>query len=160
MYFVRKTNLFLIVLTAVIITAFIASVLYAAEVIKMENKAYKKHKKPVVEFKHKLHAEDYAKKNPDLFANGCGECHHDENNKPLLSLKSFIKFQSCIACHKEPGTKPSSKKLSKSDKVKKYHAEAIHAKCKGCHKNYNKNKGLRAKDKASAPMYCTKCHKK
>jgi hypothetical protein len=58
---------------------FFATGIYAGtvvqDVIKMENKAYAKHKKGIIMFSHKKHVEDYKA--------GCGECHHDANNKPL-----------------------------------------------------------------------------
>lgn len=141
---------------------FLANSLYAAEnvpdVIKMEDKAYKKYKYPIVEFHHKKHAEDYASKFPELYKNKCGECHHDAQNKPLVDLKPSDKVQKCIACHKEPGDKPSKEKLSKKEKIKKYHAEAIHENCRGCHRTYNKAHKLKSKDPDYAPTICNKCH--
>ncbi len=139
---------------------FFAGSLYATDVIKMENKAYKKRKYPIIEFQHKKHAEDYAQKHPDLYKNKCGECHHDADHKPLTSLKSDDKVQSCIECHKEPGEKPSKEKLSKKEKIKKYHAEALHENCRSCHRTYNKANKLKSKDPGYAPTVCNKCHKK
>ncbi len=127
------------------------------DTIKMENKAYKKHKKGIVVFAHKKHSEDYAKKAPDLYKNGCGECHHDDKGKPLTNLKDGDPVKSCIECHKKPGERPKGKnapKLSKKQRLE-YHAEALHYNCKGCHKLYNK----KFKTKA-APTTCAKCHKK
>jgi len=148
------------VLVAGIAVVFAAGVLYAADIIKMENKAYKKHKQAVVEFHHKAHAEDYAQKYPDVYKNGCGECHHGADGKPLTALKTGDKVQGCIECHAQPGIKPSKEKLAKNEKIKKYHAEAIHENCKSCHKSYNKAKGLKSKDKGAAPTSCNKCHVK
>lgn len=155
-----KQKLLVVFLAVGVAVAFIASALYASDIIKMQNKVYKKHKYPVVTFQHKLHSEDYAKKYPEFYKSGCGECHHDENNKPLSNLKTGDKVQSCIECHTEPGTKPSKEKLSKKEKIKKYHAEAIHENCRGCHKDFNKMKGFKSKDKGAAPTSCKKCHTK
>lgn len=140
---------------------FIAGGVYAGttvpDVITMDNPAYKKHKKGIVDFTHKKHVEDYGSK-------GCGECHHDENNKPLNDLKEGDDVQSCIECHKIPGQvdKKTKKKLKKvKDKAAKkskkleYHAEAIHMNCITCHKAFNKE----TKSK-KAPTSCSKCHPK
>lgn len=156
----RKRNIFIICLIVGIAFAFIASGLYASDVIKMQNKAYKKHKEKTVTFQHKKHSEEFAKKYPELYKSGCGECHHDENHKPLSGLKAGDKVKGCIECHKEPGTKPSKEKLSKKEKIKKYHAEALHENCQGCHKAYNKAKKLKSKDKGYAPTKskCKTCH--
>ena len=149
-------------LTTVILgiaTLFIAAGIYAAcpEIIKMDNAKYEKHTKGVVEFDHKKHGEVYAKEFADLYKKGCGECHHDENNKPLTDITCDTKVQSCIECHKKPGERPKGKdapKLSKKEKLE-YHAEALHENCKGCHKKFNK----KYKPK-KAPTTCAKCHPK
>ena len=127
------------------------------DVIHMENKAYKKHKKAIVDFSHKKHNEEYKI--------GCGECHHDDKGQPLNNLKMGDEVQACIACHKLPGQMPGKlKKEMKAAKASKkeidakkmeYHAEAIHANCIGCHKAYNKKNKTKA-----APQSCTKCHPK
>lgn len=162
-----RKGIFLFVLMALAIAAlFLTSGLYAGsqppDVIKMENKAYDKHTKPIIMFEHKKHAEDYAKANPKLFANGCGDCHHDKDGKPLKALKAGDEVQSCIACHKEPGQKPPKEKMNKKEKIQKYHAEAIHENCGGCHSDFNKAKKLKSSDKGAAPTKsrCNDCHKK
>jgi hypothetical protein len=122
------------------------------DVIKMENKAYAKHKKSILEFSHKKHVEEYKA--------GCGECHHDENNKPLDNLKEGDDVQNCIECHSKPSMKPKgkgAKKLTKKEALE-YHAEAIHQNCKGCHKDFNKKN--KADKKKSAPTKCKECHPK
>jgi len=127
------------------------------DVIRLENKAYKKHKKGIVEFTHKKHMDEYAKKAPDLYKDGCGECHHDEDNKPLVNLKEGDDVQNCIECHKKPSERPKGKdkpKLSKKERLA-YHAEALHYNCKDCHKKYNK-----MTKKKTAPTTCAKCHPK
>ena len=130
------------------------------DVIPMNDKAYKKHKYAINQFKHKKHYEEYAKKYPKLYESGCGECHHDKDNKPLTSLKAGDTVQKCIECHTKPSLKPSKVKLKKKEKIKQYHAEAVHENCRVCHKKFNKSKKLKSKDKASAPSKskCKRCH--
>ena len=139
---------------------FLAGSIYAGtqveDVIRMENKAYDKHTKKIVDFSHKKHNEEYEI--------GCGECHHDDSGKPL-DLKMGDDVQGCIECHKIPGTMPGKlKKEMRTNKASKeeikakeleYHAEAIHDNCITCHKAYNKKNNTKA-----APATCTKCHPK
>ena len=139
---------------------FVAGGIYAKavpEIIKLEDPAYKEHKKGTVEFHHLKHQTEYAKQYPDLYKNGCGECHHDKEGKPLTNLKAGDDVQKCIECHKiaseAPKGKKAKKKLSKKEKIKEYHAEALHENCKGCHKAFNKE----YKPK-KAPTTCAKCH--
>ena len=153
---------------------FAATVICAAtevpDVVRLENKAYKKHKYGIVEFSHKKHAEDYAKKYPDFYKNKCGECHHDDQNKPLSDLKAGDDVKGCLECHKKLGQMPSKEKkamrkakLKKAEQKKKkreYHAEAIHENCKDCHKRYKKAKKLKSKDPGAPPTSCKKCHPK
>lgn len=123
-------------------------------------------KKGIHVFTQKKHATEYADNNLDLYKNGCGECHHDDDNKPLKDLKEGDEVQNCIECHKKPAyikTKERRKKgLKKKDAIKEYHANAIHSNCQGCHKKYNKAKGLKSKDKGYAPTRskCKTCHPK
>jgi hypothetical protein len=142
---------------------FVVAGIYAKtipEMIKLEDPAYEKHKKGVVDFSHGKHQTEYAKQYPEFYKNGCGECHHDEDNKPLTELKEGDDVQKCIECHKiaaeAPKGKKAKKKLSKKEKIKDYHAEALHENCRVCHKNYNK----KYKPKKKAPTTCTKCHPK
>ena len=120
------------------------------DMIRMENKAYEKHKKAILEFSHKKHNVDYKI--------GCGECHHDENNKPIEGLKIGDDVQNCIECHKKPGRKPKAKKgeapMGQKERLE-YHAEAIHLNCIGCHKSANKKAGNK-----NAPTSCAQCHPK
>ena len=142
----------LLLLVAGIAVCFAATVIYAGttapDVIKMENPAYAKHTKGIVEFSHKKHSADYGA--------GCGECHHDEKGKPLENLKDGDDVQGCIACHKEPGELKgkAAKGKSKAEKMA-YHANALHENCKECHKAHNKKNKTKA-----APTTCTKCHPK
>ena len=147
---------------------FVVAGIYAKTVpdmIKLQDPAYEKHKKGIVEFSHGKHQKDYAEQYPDLYKRGCGECHHNEKNEPLTELKEGDDVQRCIECHKIPGEVPKDlKKKWKKDKVKKadqkkikleYHAEAYHENCRVCHKSFNK----KYKPK-KAPTTCTKCHPK
>jgi hypothetical protein len=141
---------------------FVSAAIYAAsvpDVIPLNDPNYEKHKKGIVQFEHKKHWKDYSEQYPDLYPSQCGVCHHDENGKPLTELKEGQEVQKCIDCHKTPGEAPkgkkAKKKLSKKEKIAQYHAEAIHANCKGCHKDFNK----KYKPK-KAPTTCTKCHPK
>ena len=137
---------------------FFAGGIYAGttvpDMVKMENKAYKDHKKSIVTFSHKKHTEAYK--------TSCGDCHHDDKGKPLTNLKAGDKVQGCIECHKIAGERPKGKgapKLTKKERLQ-YHAEAIHYNCKDCHKKYNKDKGLKSKDNGAAPTLCKQCHPK
>lgn len=133
---------------------FFATSIYAgtkvSDVVKMNNKAYSKHKKSIVTFSHKKHTTDYKA--------GCGECHHDAKGKPLNNLKAGDNVQNCIECHTKASRPPRAKKgepkLSKKEKME-YHAYAIHVNCKDCHKKFNKKSGTKA-----APTSCAKCHPK
>jgi len=134
--------------------------------IRMENQAYNEHKKSIHVFTHKKHAAEYAEKNPDLYRNGCGECHHDDENKPLKDLKEGDEVHNCIECHQKPAYIKSKerrkKRLKKKDAIKEYHANALHVNCQGCHKKYNKSKGLKSRDEGYAPTKskCKTCHPK
>ncbi len=138
-----------------ILSLFLAGGLYAGtkvdDVIKMENKAYEKHDKTICVFTHKKHVEEYKA--------GCGDCHHDKDNKPLNDLKIGDDVQNCIECHKKPGyiKGKEAKGLSKEQK-REYHANAIHDNCRACHKDFNKEKGLTSKDEGAAPTSCKQCH--
>lgn len=156
----RKKSLFWVKAIVGIATLFMAAGLYAGtkvqDVTKMEDPSYK-HKKSIMKFTHKKHAEEYAEKFPEYYKNGCGECHHDKNGKPL-ALKMGDDVQRCIECHKKPGERPKGKgapKLTKEQRLE-YHAEAIHYNCKGCHTKYNK----KYKPETKAPTTCAKCHPK
>ena len=147
-------RLLVITVTVAIATLFITAGIYAGtkvqDMIKMENPAYKKRTYKTVTFSHKKHVEEYKA--------SCGECHHDENNKPL-DLKVGDDVKNCIECHKKAGyiTGKEAKGLTKEQK-REYHANAIHDNCKGCHKSFNKKKGLKSKDEGAAPNTCKKCH--
>lgn len=147
-------RLLVITVTVAIATLFITAGIYAGtkiqDVIKMEDPAYKNREYKTVMFNHRKHFDEYKV--------SCGECHHDENNKPL-DLKEGDNVKKCIECHKKPGyiRGKEAKGLSKEQK-REYQANAIHDNCKDCHKEYNKKQGLKSKDKGAAPTSCNKCH--
>jgi hypothetical protein len=119
-----------------------------ADIIPLENPAYAKHTKGIVQFTHKKHYTEYKA--------ACGDCHHDENAEPLTDLKEGDPVQGCIECHPKPSKAPRKKgvKLSHSEKME-YHTEALHHNCITCHKEYNKENNTKA-----APTSCSKCHPK
>ncbi len=119
------------------------------DVIAMNNPGYSKHTKGVATFTHQKHVKDYAI--------GCGDCHHDESGTPL-ELSESDPVQGCIECHSET-EKPKGEKLGKEESIAKYHKEALHANCIGCHKAYNIEHGD-PKGKKPAPTSCGKCHPK
>ena len=127
--------------------------------IKMDNPAYEEHKKGINIFTHKKHSTEYQENNPDLFKNGCGECHHDDENEPLKDLKEGDEVQNCIECHQEPAYMrgKEARGMTKDQKLE-YHANAIHYNCRDCHKLYNKKMDLKSKDKDAAPRRCKQCH--
>ncbi|MEE4355907.1 MAG: cytochrome c3 family protein [Desulfococcaceae bacterium] len=120
----------------------------------MELKADYEHKKGIVQFSHKKHAEEY--KNGENRKITCGECHHDKDGKALADLKDGDNVQKCFECHNKPGEIKGKNAKDMSDRQKReYHANAMHDNCIDCHKAYNKKN--KTKD---APQTCSKCHPK
>ena len=146
-----------------IASAAVAAAADAPDVIEMQNDAYPEHTKPIVEFPHKKHTEAFPEKYPDFFRDGCGTCHHDDEGRPLTDLAPGDDVDSCIQCHSKPGDVPSEVKkqlrredLSREEKnirEREYHAEALHDRCRGCHRE------VKRKDRSTAaPTTCFKCH--
>ena len=138
---------------------FFAGGIYAkvADVVKLENKGCE-NTKGQIEFSHKKHSEDYAKKYAKIYPNGCGDCHHDDKGKPIAGLTADSKVQKCFDCHKKCGEAPKGKdapKLEKKAKIE-FIAEAYHENCTGCHRDYNKE----FKPEKKAPVTCNDCHPK
>jgi predicted CXXCH cytochrome family protein len=132
-----------------------------ADVIRLENKSYKKHKEQIVMFQHRKHQQEYRKKNPGFFNSTCGECHHDKDNKALVKLKEGDNIKLCIECHKKADYIDGKEAKGLSHKEKReYQANAMHDNCKECHKKFNKKNGLKSKDKGYAPSTCKTCHAK
>ena len=137
----RSLIISIAVVTASLFLAVGVGVAAAPDIIPMNNAGYKKHTKGIAQFSHTKHAADYKI--------ACGECHHDDANKPL-ELKDGDPVQGCGECHKEFGKlSKADKKLKKNVKIAKYHKEALHANCTGCHKKMKKG-----------PKKCTECHPK
>ena len=161
-----KKKYWIISAITVISILFIATGLYAGkevkDVIKLEDKAYEKHTKGIVTFSHKKHMKEYAEKHPELYKNGCGECHHaDKDGKavPLKNLKEGDDVKPCIECHKKPGyIKGKEARGLTPEQKREYQANAFHDNCKGCHKAFNKKMKLKSKDKGAAPVTCKQCH--
>lgn len=158
-----KKRILLIIILFMTSFIFVFDDLYAEtevkDQIRMENQAYGEHEKSINVFTHKKHATEYAENNPDLYTNGCGECHHDVDGEPLKELKEGDDVQNCIECHDKPAYMRGreARGLTKEQKLE-YHANAIHYNCKGCHKLYNKKMDLKSKDKGAAPRRCKQCH--
>ncbi|UCD90717.1 MAG: cytochrome c3 family protein [Desulfobacterales bacterium] len=92
----NKRRLVLVIIIAMAMLFFSVGIYAGTEVddvVKMENPAYKKRQYKTVMFTHKKHVDEYKA--------SCGECHHDEDNKPL-DLKEGDEVQNCIECHKIP----------------------------------------------------------
>lgn len=116
-----------------------------ADVIPMENSLYPKHTKPIVQFTHAKHFTDYKV--------GCGDCHHDDSGQPLADLKPGDAVVGCGECHSEPG-RPGKEAKTPADKLA-YHMQAMHQNCITCHKDFNKENGVK-----DAPQTCGECHPK
>ncbi|MEN8691079.1 MAG: cytochrome c3 family protein [Desulfobacterales bacterium] len=155
-----KTRSLLIAMVIGAAVVFFAAGIYAAtkveDMVKIQDKGCE-YTKGIVEFSHKKHSEDYAKKSPDLYKDKCGTCHHDDKGKPLVDIAAGQEVKRCIECHKKCGEPPKGKDAPKlSDKEKlEYVAQAFHVNCRDCHKAYNKANKTKA-----APTTCTKCHPK
>ena len=161
----NKRYLLPVVLAAGIGSLIAATEIFAGtevkDVIRFENKAYKKHKRPITVFNHRIHQDDYSEKYPEFYASKCGECHHDKDNKKLVDLKEGDDVENCIECHKKPKfiTGKKAKKLNKEQK-REYHGNALHDNCKVCHKKYNKKFKKKSKSENYAPNTCKTCHPK
>lgn len=126
-------------------------------VIAMDEPSYE-HTKEIVSFSHKKHFADYGA--------SCGDCHHDSDGQPITDLAPGDDVEKCIVCHDKPGEMPKAekkdlKKLTPEEALSMemaYHAEALHANCRDCHKAWNKEHGKKGKD--GAPTSCTACHAK
>lgn len=109
--------------------------------MKHEN-AFPQHRMGIVEFDHKAHVDDYGLK--------CGECHHDENGKPLNDLCYEDPVKGCIECHDKQGRPRRDQSMSpeewKAEQLKYFYG-AIHENCMGCHKKME-----------AGPTRCTECH--
>ena len=149
-----KRKWFTLILALSVVFLFVVTGLYAGtdakDVITMDYNKYTKRKKgpkkfKFIEFTHKKHAEEYKV--------SCGDCHHDEDNKPL-DLKYGDEVQHCAECHNLMA-KP------KKDKKDIMALEnAMHGNCITCHKEVNIKAGDPKGKKGPAPVSCKKCHLK
>ncbi len=125
--------------------------------LSMDNPAYTRHAKPIVEFTHARHSRDYGLT--------CGQCHHDDKGAPIEGLKEGDTVKPCLDCHSLPKALSSREKRAlkplsatvRKEKRLSFHAEAMHMQCVDCHKAWNKEHGKSAKD--GAPKGCKACHK-
>lgn len=118
------------------------------DVIEMINKqAFEEHRMGIVSFEHQKHASQ----KPEGYGLECGECHHDENGKPLTDLKPEDEVRSCYACHDKEGRPSRDSSMSQEEweeKQLQFYYGAIHENCIGCHKE------------SAGPTVCTQCHPK
>ncbi|MBN1842196.1 MAG: cytochrome c3 family protein [Deltaproteobacteria bacterium] len=133
------------VLGMVFVFAVVYAAQQAADEMTMNSKAYDKHKKALVTFTHKKHNVDYKI--------SCADCHHVyECGKNVWKEGNDV--QKCDVCHSQAKapTGKDAPKLSKKEKIAKYHYSAIHENCVGCHKD------LKKAGKPTGPTACKQCH--
>jgi hypothetical protein len=147
-----KKRKLLVLGVAALSVVFLFAVVYATQqapdVVTMDSKVYKKHKKTLVTFSHKKHNAEYKI--------GCADCHHVYKEGKNV-WKEGVEVKKCDGCHSEakaPKAKEGEPKLSKEEKIKKFHYSAIHENCKGCHAELKKAK------KPTGPTKCAECHPK
>lgn len=145
----KKRSLSALTVIGLASSLIVAAVLYAAnmpEVLVLES-PYEKTQSSVT-FTHQKHIDDYQI--------GCGECHHDEKGQPLNDLKADDPIKKCFDCHSKPGELRGRQAQGLSQQeLLTYHANAMHANCVDCHRDYNREKGERL-----APTTCVGCHPK
>jgi cytochrome c553 len=141
-------TLMVLALGVVFLVAGVYATQQAADCMTLNSKVYPKHTKALVMFSHKKHNVDYKI--------ACTDCHHVIKDGKNV-WKEGDEVQKCDACHGEakPPTGKDAPKLSKAEKIKKYHYSAIHENCAGCHKA-NKKKGM----ERPGPTSCKECHPK
>ena len=105
---------------------------------------YEIHHKKIVVFPHIKHAKTYKI--------SCGECHHDDNGEALNDLVPGDDVNKCIECH----SNPSYITGESYEEQLEYHTNAVHFKCKNCHKQENRKRHQKLINKA--PVKCNQCH--
>jgi uncharacterized membrane-anchored protein len=147
-----KKRLWITLVVAAFGVVFLVAGVYAtqqaADCMTLNSKVYAKHKKALVTFTHKKHNVDYKI--------ACTDCHHVYKDGKNV-WKEDDEVQKCEACHSEakaPKAKKGEPKLSKAEKIKQYHYDAIHENCKGCHSD------LKKAGKPTGPTACKDCHPK
>ena len=143
----KKRSLF--VLTAAALgVVFLFAVVYAtqqaADTMTMNSGVYEEHTKGLATFNHKKHNVDYKI--------ACNDCHHVYKDGKNV-WKEGDEVQKCEACHKEASL-PKGEQCSKEEKIKRFHKDALHANCKGCHKK------IEDPEKKKTLTKCTACHPK
>ena len=127
---------------ALIGVVFVFSLVGATDVpdnIELKSSVYKKHRKPIVTLSHKKHAEEYKV--------ACTDCHHVFKDGKNV-WKEGDPVQKCEECHSKAKASPDERKsMSKEERMKVFHYDAIHENCKGCHKEQKKG-----------PISCKDCH--
>lgn len=117
-------------------------------IIEMKNeKAVSQHRMGIVMFTHEKHYQEA----PDGHGIGCGECHHDEEENPLVDLKVSDPVQGCFECHDKKDRPKKPQDISDQDWLDmrlEYYVEVLHDNCIECHK------------KQSGPVKCADCHPK
>ncbi|MFO7570330.1 MAG: cytochrome c3 family protein [Smithellaceae bacterium] len=107
------------------------------DTFKIKTKEITDHKKEPATFTHKKHTEDYGI--------SCGDCHHDQDGKPLADLKMGDDVQRCVECHdkleKDPNNRDDIMVLE----------NAMHGNCIDCHKEVNIKAGDPKGRKGPAP---------
>ncbi len=99
-----------------------------------------------VSFAHKRHMA--------VLGPGCGNCHHDDEGKPCIDLKSGDEVIRCIECHPKKGIIRGKAESGLSDEdMIEYRANAMHRLCLGCHKEFNWKH-----HNTKSPMSCATCH--
>ncbi len=114
--------------------------------VEMNSSVYETHRKPIVTFTHKKHADDYGI--------ACSDCHHVfEQGKNTWQQGDPV--DGCDVCHSKDKPSPEERRsMSDAEKMKHFHYEAIHENCKGCHKT------RKMEGKPTGPISCSKCHVK
>lgn len=143
----KKRSLSIMIALGVGAVLCVAALAFAAgmpEVLVLESD-YKKTRSAVT-FTHQKHIDDYKI--------ACGECHHDDQGQPLNELTADDPVQKCIDCHSKPGEVRGRQAQGMSEQeLLTYHANAMHANCVSCHRDYNQEKQARI-----APATCNECH--
>lgn len=115
-------------------------------IIKMQNEAaVSQHRMGIVMFTHEKHYQE----TPDGHGINCGECHHDEEGKPLVELTVNDSVPGCFECHDKKDRPRKPQDISDGDWLAmrlEYYVEAVHENCIECHKEQG------------GPVQCTDCH--
>jgi hypothetical protein len=101
-----------------------------------------------VRFQHTKHVEAYGV--------NCGDCHHDDFLEPIESYDPDETY-TCTSCHDGEGFirgPTAENELDPNERIER-RANAVHALCLGCHKEFNKRQHL-----IVAPEACRSCHAK